>query len=139
MALTLQQQVQRLQTAEVGHFDESGLRVEAQLNWLHVASTPPLTYYAVQPGMQASGILPHFKGRAVHDHWLAYFNFEQCGHALCNGHHLRELQFVVEQYQQPWTQDMFELLLAIKAEVEAAPPPQLSLASERLAHFEQRR
>ena len=132
-----------LQTAEVGHFDESGLRVEAQLNWLHVASTPHLTYYAVQPqrgqpGMQASGILPHFKGRAVHDHWSAYFNFEQCDHALCNGHHLRELQFVVEQYQQSWAQEMIELLLAIKAEVEATPLPQMSLAPERLAHFEDR-
>jgi transposase len=132
-----------LQTAAVGHFDESGLRVEAQLNWLHVASTPHLTYYAVQPqrgqlGMQASGILPHFKGRAVHDHWSAYFNFEQCDHALCNSHHLRELQFVVEQYQQPWAQDMIELLRAIKAEVEATPAPHMSLAPERLAHFEHR-
>lgn len=132
-----------LRTAAVGHFDESGLRVQGQLNWLHVASTPELTYYTVQPqrsqtGMQASGILPHFKGRAVHDHWSAYFNFEQCDHALCNGHHLRELQFVVEQYQQPWAQAMIELLLAIKAEVEATPPPQLSLPPERLAHFEQR-
>ena len=132
-----------LRLAEVGHFDESGLRVEGQLNWLHVASTPHLTYYTVQPqrgqpGMQASGILPHFKGRAVHDHWSAYFNFEQCDHALCNGHHLRELQFVVEQYQQPWAQDMIELLQTIKAEVEATPAPQMSLAPERLAHFEQR-
>lgn len=132
-----------LQRAEVGHFDESGLRVETQLNWLHVASTPHLTYYAVQPqrgqpGMQASGILPHFKGRAGHDHWSACFNFEQCSHALCNGHHLRELQFVVEQYQQPWAQEMIELLRAIKAEVEATPLPLMSLAPERLAHFEQR-
>jgi transposase len=133
---------QALQAAAVGHFDESGLRVEARLNWLHVASTPLLTYYTVQPqrgqpGMQASGILPHFKGRAVHDHWSAYFNFEQCDHALCNGHHLRELQFVVEQYQQPWAQQMIELLRAIKAEVEATPAPYMSLPPDRLAHFEQ--
>jgi transposase len=132
-----------LKAAEVAHFDESGLRVEGQLNWLHVASTPHLTYYAVQPkrgqsGLQASGILPHFKGRAVHDHWSAYFNFEQCDHALCNGHHLRELQFVVEQYQQPWAQAMIELLLTIKAEVEATPLASLSLPPERLVHFEQR-
>lgn len=132
-----------LQQAEVGHFDESGLRVEGQLNWLHVASTPQLTFYAVQPqrgqlGMQASGILPHFKGRAVHDHWAPYFNYKQCTHALCNGHHLRELQFVVEQYQQPWAQEMIELLRTIKVEVEATPAPQWSLAPTRLAYFEQR-
>ena len=129
--------------AAVAHFDESGLRVEGQLNWLHVASTADLTYYQVHPnrgqvGMEASGILPEFKGRAVHDHWSAYFHFQQCHHALCNGHHLRELQFIVEQYQQPWAQAMIELLLDIKAEVEATPPAQLALAPERLTHFEQR-
>jgi transposase len=134
---------QGLVAAEVVHFDESGLRVEGQLNWLHVASTSDLTHYTGhpkrgQPGLQASGILPQFKGRAVHDHWAAYFNFQQCDHALCNGHHLRELKFIIEQYEQPWAQAMLELLLAIKAEVAATPPEQLSLAPERLAHFEQR-
>lgn len=134
---------QGLRAAEVVHFDESGLRVEGQLNWLHVASTPELTSYHVHPkrgqvGMTASGILPQFQGRAMHDHWTPYFHFEQCRHALCNSHHLRDLQFIVEQYHQPWAEAMIALLLEIKAEVAATPFEQLSLAPERLAHFEQR-
>ena len=134
---------QGLRAAEVVHFDESGLRVEGQLNWLHVASTAELTHYQVHPnrgqaGMTASGILPHFQGRAMHDHWSPYFHFEQCTHALCNSHHLRELQFIVEQYHQPWAQAMIALLLEIKAEVAATPFEHLSLAPEQLAHFEQR-
>ena len=88
--------------------------------------------------MKAAGILPAFKGRAVHDHWQSYFMFEGCQHALCNAHHLRELQFVVDQYEQVWAQEMTQLLLDIKAEVEAALPKQVSLAPECLAHFEQR-
>jgi transposase len=134
---------QQLIEADVVHFDESGLRVESQLNWLHVASTDFLTYYAVhakrgQEGMREIGILPQFTGRAVHDHWQSYFTFHNCLHALCNAHHLRELQFVVDQYQQTWAQEMSQLLLDIKAEVDATPENQTSLSSQRLAHFEAR-
>jgi len=134
---------QQLIASDVVHFDESGLRVDDQLNWLHVASTDYLTYYDVHPkrgqvGMRAIGILPEFAGRAVHDHWQSYFTFDNCQHALCNAHHLRELQFVVDQYEQTWAQKMSQLLLDIKAEVDLAPEDQMSLPAERLAHCEQR-
>jgi hypothetical protein len=42
------------------------------------------------------------------------------------------------QYQQSWAEEMIQVLLNIKAEVEAAPLEQMSLAPERLTHFEQR-
>jgi len=133
----------QLTAAEVIHCDESGLRVEGKLNWLHSAGTATLTYYAVQPkrgqvAMRAIGILPALGGRAMHDGWASYFQFENCDHALCNAHHLRELQFVVERYAQTWAQDMFTLLLDIKKEVEAAPPDWTALPPKRLTHYEQR-
>lgn len=127
----------QLQQAAVAHFDESGLRVEKQLHWLHVASTDELTHYHVhrrrgQEGMKEGDILPHFTGQAVHDHLSAYLHFDTCQHAFCNAHHLRELKFIHEQYQQGWADKMAQLLLTIKAEVEAAPASALSLPAERL-------
>ena len=143
IAPSLEATKQQLIGSDVVHFDESGLRVEAQLNWLHVASTDYLTFYNVHPkrgqdGMKAMGVLPAFAGQAVHDCWQPYFTFDNCQHALCNAHHLRDLMFVAEQYEQSWAKEMIQLLLDIKAEVDEAPADQLSLPPERLVHFAQR-
>jgi len=134
---------QQLIEADVAHFDESGMRVEGRLHWLHVASTNKLTYYGVHPkrGQEAMcdiGILPEFRGRAMHDHLASYLKFEDCQHAFCNAHHLRELQFVVDQYEQPWAQNLIQLLLDIKAEVEATPLDLTRLPPDRLLHYEKR-
>jgi transposase len=132
---------QQLMAASVAGFDESGLRVEGQLHWLHVVSTPELTHYHIhrkrgQEGMEAGGILPQFQGGAVHDHWSPYLKFDTCQHYFCNAHHLRELQFILEQYQQAWAAEMSQLLLDIKTEVENTPSPAMSLPPQRLAHYE---
>jgi transposase len=133
----------RLREAEVLHVDESGLRVTGKLHWLHVASTERLTSYEVhakrgQEAMDDAGILGGFNGTAVHDHWKPYFKSDECQHALCNAHHLRELRFIDKQYQQSWAQDMAALLLEIKAAVAATLAPAMSLSRPELERFETR-
>lgn len=123
--------------ASVAHFDETGCRVEGDRDWLHVASTATETHYEVhekrgQEAMDAIGILPAFKGRAVHDHWKAYFAYENCDHGLCNSHHIRELAYFAEEDGITWAQDMLDHLVTIKDSVDRAKAKGVQALDPRL-------
>jgi transposase len=99
--------VGQLRQAPVVHVDESGLRVEGKLHWLHLACTPGLTFYGVHSkrGTEATDaleILPHCRGWLIHDHWSPYFTYQEALHGLCNEHLLRELKFVAEEQHEAW-------------------------------------
>ena len=105
-------------SSALAHFDETGMRVEESLHWLHSHSTSLLTYFAVScfrgaKAMMEIDILPRFRGKAIHDAWAPYYSFEDCIHFLCNAHHLRELTFIFEQHHEKWARRMHELLLEI--------------------------
>lgn len=109
--------------SNVAHFDESGMRVIGRLWWMHVASTDSITLYDILPrrGMEAMdemGILPQYKGIAVHDHWKSYYHYLLCAHAECNAHILRALLFLYEDCGFAWAGLMCGLLLKIKRHVD---------------------
>jgi transposase len=135
--------IDQLGQAKVVDADETGLRVAGKLHWLHVACTPALTAYFVHPqrgvaAMTEAGILNHLQGRLVHDHLKSYYTIHTGLHALCNAHHLRELTFNYQQYEQPWAEQLADLLREIHHTVELTRPTQDHLSPESLADFEKR-
>jgi len=120
--------------AEVASFDETGCRVDGINQWLHSASTDRLTYYHFHrkrgtEGMNAANVLPHFNGRAIHDFWKPYLTYD-CDHGLCNAHHLRELIFIFEQYDQHWAKNMIDCLLEANEAVKNAKAADLTALPE---------
>jgi transposase len=110
---------------DILHCDESGFYIGGQRHWLHVAATKSLTcYYPHQrrgsKATEAMGILPHFRGTAIHDFWSAYRQYQECGHGLCNVHHLRDLTAVAENDNQAWATRFKWFLLSAKQAVDQA-------------------
>jgi transposase len=115
--------------APVAHFDETGARVAGRLRWLFASGTERLTIYALhdkrgKDGIDHAGVLPHFTGVAVHDGFTPYRRYYPgVRHALCNAHHLRELQGAIEQVtiaKQTWARQMDRLLRELQSTVAAA-------------------
>ena len=105
----------QLGAADVAHADETGLRVESSLHWVHSVSTRLLTLYHLDKkrgtkAMDAMGVLANFTGVLVHDGWSPYRRYTALTHALCGAHHLRELDGVAEVDGQGWASDMVALL-----------------------------
>ncbi len=133
---------QAIQSAEVAHADETGMRVAGSLHWMHVLATTTLTWVAChakrgRQAFDALGILPGFLGTLIHDGWRPYRELA-CQHGLCNAHHLRELTYVFEELEQPWAGRMINLLVAACDQVNAlaGPMPTAQLANFRLRYQE---
>lgn len=133
-----------LQQADVLNVDESGIRVEGKLHWVHSASTERLTFYQHHPkrgheAMDEIGLLPEYTGKLVHDHFKAYFRYTNCLHGTCNSHHLRELAFLVDHNHLQWAGEMARLLVIIKRAVDRAKNQQHTELNPKLQRlFSQR-
>lgn len=113
------------------HADETGVNIAGKRNWLHSASNAKYTYFTVdekrgQEAMNRAGVLPDFRGILVHDHWKPYYKYTEITHALCNAHHIRELQRAVEHDKKEWAKEMINLLKEINNKVHESPNSALS-------------
>jgi transposase len=106
------------------HADETGINIGGKRKWLHVVCSVTVTLLMPHDkrggeAMAAMGVLPEYTGTLMHDHWKPYYRLP-CYHALCNAHHLRELERAWEQDRQQWAKQMQVLLLEINEAVDAA-------------------
>jgi transposase len=117
------------------HADETGMRVNKTLYWLHIAASKTLTWMKCharrgQVAFDALGLLPNFNGTLIHDGWQPYRALE-CTHGLCNAHHLRELTYVHEELGQVWAGDMIVLLKLAHQKAQSGKP----LAFSQIEHM----
>mgnify|MGYP000732999756 CR=1 FL=1 len=106
---------EKLIVAPILHVDETGINIDGQKHWLHCATNASWTYFFAHKkrgteATESAGILASFKGVLCHDHWKPYYTYTGCLHALCNAHHLRELERAWEQDGQQWAKQVKALL-----------------------------
>ena len=117
---------QKMIASELGHFDETGTRVDKKLWWVHNASNSEFTFLDISSkrgfaGMEQCGVLTEFRGIAVHDCWASYWNYPEIQHAVCCAHLLRELTGIIENHpEQTWAPAFTDLLLEMKKVKEKA-------------------
>lgn len=128
---------QKVANSGLGHFDETGIRVDKKLWWVHDASNCEFTYLDISPkrgylGMEQCGVLPLFHGIAMHDCWASYWSYEDCQHAVCCAHLLRELTGIAENHpEQKWASAFIDLLLEMKKVKDKA----VEVGKETLSYY----
>lgn len=125
----------QIAAAAVAHFDETGLRCEGRLAWMHSASTELYSLLHAhsnrgKTAMDDMGVLPTFTGTAVHDAFAPYDRYSGATHSLCNSHLLRELAAVAEHHEHTgdtpgpdgwcWATQVTDALLTVLAAVDQA-------------------
>ena len=122
--------------APVKHLDETGFRIGGKTWWRHIASTVLLTFYRTSA---RRGSLPdQLTGVIVHDHWKPYYTLTGVLHALCNAHHLRELQALIEIEKEDWARQMKRLLRRACHAANLARERGVGLSARLIALFERR-
>jgi transposase len=122
--------------APVKHLDETGFRTGGKTQWLHIACTLWLTFYRVSA--KRGSLLANVTGIAVHDHWKPYYTLTGVIHALCNAHHLRELQALIEIEKEDWARRMQRLLKHACHAANLAREPGIALNPRLLGLIDRR-
>jgi transposase len=110
---------EQIRSSPVINVDETGIRINKKLHWIHTNSTSLFTYLFAHSkrGAEAikseKGILSEFKNWLVHDCWYSYFGLDKSKHALCGAHLIRELQGIIDYNNSQCASKMQNFLLEL--------------------------
>jgi transposase len=135
-----------MRASQLVHVDETGLRVDGKVHWVHSSSTDRLSLIAVHEkrgrvGIDVHGVLPDYGGIVVHDAWRPYDCYTTATHALCNAHLLRDLQQVLDCYRQPdageaaWADQAVDSLIMLRDPAAAAAINGMAMDPARREHL----
>ncbi len=142
---TVQEIRQALLGSPVVNCDETGIRVNGGICWMHSACNSHYTLLSLQSrrgreGMEKAGFLPFYDGTIIHDCWSPYWSFDNVRHGLCCAHLLRELQGVIDNDPQAkWAKSMQNLLLEMhQCHTEAVNNGETKIQESLIASFKRR-
>lgn len=107
--------------------DETGCKINGDLQWFWTWQSPSLTYITHSANRGGDTISSHFpkgfpKSILVHDAWKPHLNTTAKKHQLCTAHLIRELNYLMELYKDDsWAKDFSRLLdqsLRLKYEMQ---------------------
>jgi transposase len=99
------------------HFDETGININGKNHWMFVMSDEFVSLFKAhlnrsQQALDDIAVFPRFTGLAIHDCYEMYFSNENCTHAICHAHILRELKGLLEQEaKEVWAQELTDFLI----------------------------
>ncbi len=122
------------------HADETGVRQNGKLHWMHVLSNEFMSFfgYHSKRGKEAINdfnIIPLYKGNLVHDRFSPYFSYA-CNHSLCNAHILRELHYLWESKELKWARDLIHLLAGVHHKINQGKKYSTQQYKRTLENFE---
>ena len=107
---------ERVSNLNIINCDETGMRVNGKLHWIHCLCNDKWTYMVIHEkrgskAMEDIGILPELDGcTIIHDFLKSYLNYSNVFHGFCNAHLQRELVYAFESTRQGWAKELKDLL-----------------------------
>lgn len=95
--------------------DETGIKINGKKHWAWTWQDVKNTFISISPSRGIQAIKDQFTGNMAgtilcHDAWRAHLWVDCKGHQLCCAHLLRELNYLNELHNQPWSKQFKDLI-----------------------------